>query len=266
MTRLGFAAAATGYLVAVAIFAWGIDRFPGDVLVWDRVGDEIRAGASPYYPIAPGTGPGAWYYAPPLAVALALVTWIPVWMQAVLLLVANLGAVRYLVGSWVRVGWCLLFPILELELIGGQVNLLMGAALLAAVRGAPAGAIVAAAAKLAPILAVDPRQWRHVLVVGAMLVLVTLPVLELWPAWVRQVTSVYGANVAPGSQILVPFLPRLAVGLALVAYGRPWSRMAGAIIAIPAIYIGPTLLLLAAVPWPRPRFGRFSIAPARATS
>jgi len=244
--RLGFAAAAAGYLLAVLMLAWwGQGRYPGDVLIWDRVGDEIRAGASPYYASDHG-----WYYAPPLAVLLALVTWIPVWAQAAGLLAVNVGAIRYMAGSWTRVGWWLLFPIVEMELIGGQVNFLMGAVLLAAVRGRPVGAIAMAFAKLAPILAVDRRQWHQVVVAGAVLAALTLPVLELWPQYMASLVGTYGRNVAPGAQLMIPFAPRLLVAVALVALNRPWSRMAGAIVAIPALY-WPTLLLFAGVPWPK---------------
>jgi hypothetical protein len=245
---IGVVLALSGYVVAVLMLGvWGVDRYPGDALVWDRVGDEMRAGINPYYASDRG-----FYYAPPLAVLLALVTWTPVWLQAGVLLAANLGAIRYMAGSWTGLGWWLLFPVVDMELTGGQVNFLMGAAILAAVRGVPWAAIVMAAAKVTPILAVDRRQWRQVLVGGFLVCLVSLPALGLWSEWINQLVSHFGVNIGGPDELQFPLIPRVAVALALVALDRPWSRMVAAIIALPTLY-WTTLLLFLAVPWPRPR-------------
>jgi hypothetical protein len=245
---IGVVLALSGYVVAVLMLGvWGLDRYPGDALIWDRVGDEMRAGISPYYASDRG-----FYYAPPIAVLLALVTWVPIWLQVGILLAANLGAIRYMAGSWTGFGWWLLFPIVDMELTGGQVNFLMGAAMLAAVRGVPWPAIVMAAAKVTPILAVDRRQWRQVLLGGFLLCLVSLPALGLWSEWIAQLTSHFGVNIGGPEALQFPLIPRVAVALVLVALDRPWSRMVGAIIALPTLY-WPTLLLFLAVPWPRIR-------------
>jgi hypothetical protein len=245
---IGVVLALSGYVVAVLLLGvWGAGRYPGDGLIWDRVGDEMRAGIDPYYASDRG-----FYYAPPIAVLLALVTWLPIWFQAAILLAANIGAIRYMAGSWRGLGWWLLFPIVDMELVGGQVNFLMGAAMLAAVRGVPWAAIVMAAAKVAPILAVDRRQWREVLIGGSLVCLVSLPALGLWPAWIHQLTSHFGVNIGGPDELQFPLIPRVAIALALVALDRPWSRMVAAIIALPTLY-WPTLLLFLAVPWPRPR-------------
>ncbi len=64
---LGFAFSVAGYMLTAAIFWWGIGAghftIPSvDGSVWDRVGDEMRVGVSPYYHV---DGFGGFYYAPP---------------------------------------------------------------------------------------------------------------------------------------------------------------------------------------------------------
>ena len=244
LARFGLSAA--GYLVLAGIVAWGYSsgKFtlpPGDVLIWDRVGDEVRAGISPYYAVV---GSGGFYYAPPWAVLFALVSWVPVQLLSLAMIAAEVAALRYIAGSWQRFGYACLFPLVAFELASGQVNLIMAASLVAAVRGDPRAAVVMAAAKLSPVLAIRDG-WRRAVPVGLVLLAVTLPVLGLWADWVRQLAGVYGHTVGNAAQIDIPFLPRLAVALVLAAYGRLWSRVLAAIVATPALYWVSSVMLLA---------------------
>ncbi|HYN69498.1 MAG TPA: hypothetical protein VEX41_04740 [Candidatus Eisenbacteria bacterium] len=248
-----FALAAGGYAFTVAaMYAFvtaGFWTYPGgDAYVWDRVGDQLRAGISPYYSLP---GFGAFYYAPPWAIAFALVSWLPVQVVSVAILVAEVLSLRYVVGSWYRVGYVAWLPLVPLELIGSQWNLVMAAAIAAAMRGEPRPAVLMAFAKLSPVLAIDPRHWRRVVPVAVALVAVTLVWPGLWLDWSRQLADAYGSNIAPGAQLMVPFLPRLAVALGLLAIRRPWSRGLAAIVALPTIYWVSFLLLLALIPPPR---------------
>ena len=249
MTRYGrFALAVVGYALTLGIIAWGmsVGKFtltPGDALIWDRVGDEIRAGISPYYAVA---GSGGFYYAPPWAVLFALVSWLPVQVTALAIMAAEVASLRYIAGSWLRVGYVCWLPLVAFELPSAQVNLLMAAALAAAVRGDPRAAMVMGAAKLSPVLAIR-ENWRRAVPVALALGAVTLPVAGLWMDWIRQLGGTYGHVIASGAQIDVPFLPRLAVALVLVATGRRWARVVGAVIATPAIYWVSAVMLLALV-------------------
>jgi len=242
----GFAFTAAVMVSFVAIGGWS---FPGgDAFVWDRAGDQVRAGISPY--LGPPAS-GSFFYAPPWAIAFALVSWLPVPVVGVAILAAELLALRFVAGSWIRAGYIAWIPLVPLELIGSNWNLVMAAAIAAAMRGDPRAAVVMAAAKLSPILAVDPRTWRLALPIVAILVAITLPWAGLWIDWGHRMVDSYGMNIAPGAQLLVPFAPRLAVALALLAVRRPWARGLAAIVAVPTIYWVSFLLLLALLPRPR---------------
>ena len=219
---------------------------PTDAFVWQRVGDEVRSGISPYYAVA---GTGGFYYAPPFAILLAAVSWLPSPILPLLIVAAEVAALRYIAGSWRNVGLLCWFPFVARELVSVQWNLIMAATLLAAVRGRPQGAVLMAFAKLSPILAVSPRDWRKVVVPLALAVVVVPPPLwHLWADWLRLLASSYGQDIAPGMTLAIPFLPRLAVALVLAATGRPWARILAAIIAIPSLYPVSAVALVAL--WP----------------
>jgi hypothetical protein len=246
---IGFAFAVAGYLMAGYIWYWGVRTgffpLPGsDAQIWDRAGDEIRAGISPYYQVP---GSGGFYFAPPWAIAFAAVSWLPPAIPAAALIVLEAGALWYIAGSWTRVGWCLLWPFVAFELPSSQVNLLIAGAIAAAVRGDSRAALVLAAAKLSPIFAIDPRQWRRLVPVGLVLLAMTIPFLGLWADWIAQLTrNVYSVN-AP-RQLVIPIWPRLAVAAVLFMTGRPWARGLAAIVAIPLPYLISSVLFLGLIP------------------
>jgi hypothetical protein len=251
LTRLAaFALSAGGYVFTLGILAWGFSSgkfgMPGsDARIWDRVGDAIRSGGEVYYR-SPTLSDSFWY-APPWAVLFGALSWLPVDVLALGIIAAEIAALRYIAGSWLRVGYLCWLPLVAFELPSSQINLIMAAAIAAAIRGEPRAAVVLGAAKLSPILAIDPRQWRRALPVALVLVAVTIPWLGLWPEWIRHLMSSYGANLAPAATITIPFAPRLAVALALLAFRRPWARGLAAIIATPSIYWVSGVLFLALV-------------------
>ena len=246
---VGWAFSIGGYLFAAFVFAWlaGEGRFTlasFDAGVWDRVGDQVRAGISPYAQ----TGAGGFFYAPPWALAFALVSWLPQTLVAGGIIVAEIAALRYIGGSWLRVGYLCWCPFVPMELVTVQFNLVMAAALVAAVRGQPVPAVILGLAKLSPFLAIDVRDWRRAAVALVVIVAVTLPFVGLWVEWAGQLGRSYGTNLAPGSQFTIPFLPRLAIAGVLVLTRRPWARVIAAVIAVPAIYNVTLVGFLALVP------------------
>lgn len=256
---LAFTFSVVGYIVSSYILYWGFTTgafpIPGaDALIWDRVGDELRSGVSPYYQIP---GAGGFYYAPPWAVAFAAVSWLPPTVLAWGMIGLEIGALWYIAGSLMRLGWCLMLPLVAWELPSSQTNLIVAAGIAAAIRGDPRAAVVVAAAKLSPILAVDPRSWRRALPVAALLMVITLPWAGLWGDWIAQLTRNVAANIAP-SQIPIPPLPRLVLALGLLLVRRPWARGLAAIVAIPAPYWVSSVLLLALLP-PVSRAGSHSL-------
>lgn len=237
LTRLALSLG--GYALTAGILAWGFTsgkfHIPGgDALIWDRVGDALRAGGEVYYRTP--TLSDSFWYAPPWAVLFAAVSWLPLQVVSLAIIAAEILSLRYIAGSWLRVGYLCWLPLVAFELPSSQFNLIMAAAIAAALRGDPRAAVVMGAAKLSPVLAIDPRAWRKAAPVGLALLAVTLPWWGLWPAWIGHLVGSYGANLAPGATILVPLAPRLAIALGLLFVRRPWARGLAAIIATPSIY------------------------------
>jgi hypothetical protein len=154
-------------------------------------------------------------------------------------------SLRVIAGSWLGAGVAAWFPLVAFDLASGSFNLLMAAAIVAAARGRPELAVVAALAKFGPILAIDPRQWRSVLPIAVVAALITLPWLSLWPEWIGFLVAYAGSALGP--QLPIPMLLRWALALGLLALRRPWTRALAATIAIPAFYWGSLVILVAPV-------------------
>ena len=222
----------------------GLFGFPGgDIVIWDRAGDELRAGISPYHAVEPRNE--TFWYGPPWAVLFALVTWLPPMVVWSGMFAANLLGLRYLGGSRLGVGFLCWLPFLAFELFAANINIAIAAGIVAAVRGRPEVAAWTSFAKLSPFLAIHPRDWRPAAVVILVALAVTLPVLHLWPEWIRHVAAAYGQRIGP--EIGIPFPLRLGVAVVLLLLNRPWSRAAAAVIAIPALYWGSLVLALAPI-------------------
>jgi hypothetical protein len=216
----------------------------GDELILDRVGDAIWTGAPIYYN-APVVTDSFWY-APPLAVIFGLLSWMPVVLQHWLFTVLKILSLRVIGGSWVGAGIACWFPLVAFELGGGNFNLLIAAAIVAAVHRRPDLAVLGAFAKFGPGLAIDPRDWRRVAVVSLAMVAITLPWLRLWPEWATHLVANIGTPLGP--QIPISFPVRLVAGLAiLLAFRTTWARALAATIAIPAFYWGSLVVLIAPV-------------------
>lgn len=223
---------------------------PGDTLIWDRVGDGLRNGEPIYYAAQPLTN--SFWYAPPWAVVFAATSWLPPWVLHLAFVAVKVVSLRVIAGSWLGAGVAAWFPLVAFDLASGSFNLLMAAAIVAAVRGRPELAVVAALAKFGPIIAVDPRQWRSVLPVAVLAALITLPWLSLWPEWINHLAVYVGSALGP--QLPIPLLARWALAVGLLALRRPWARALAATIAIPAFYWGSLVILIAPIAvWLRDR-------------
>ncbi len=211
----GFAFFLLQYAVGRQLGLFGIPG--GDIVIWDRAGDDLRAGLSPYYTVEPRNE--TFWYSPPWAVLFAMLTWLPPIVVWSAMFAANLLGLRYLGGVLLpgrpRVGVGLLcwFPFMAFELFAANINLAIAAGIVAAVRGRPEVATLTAFAKLSPALAIHPRDWRRAGAVALVAVALTLPVLHLWPEWVRHLASAYGQALGPQVAVPFPFRAAVAVGL-----------------------------------------------------
>jgi hypothetical protein len=206
----------------------------GDTMLWDRTGDFLRAGEPVYRQVSE-----PFFYAPPVAVLLGALTWLP---PAVLNLATTLIAIvslRLIGGSWLAAGLVCWFPLTVFALVDGNVNLLIAASIVLAVRGDGRLAAMTALMKVSPAIVIRDR--RAVLVL-AIAVAVTLPFLGLWPQWIGHMIGAFGHTYGP--MIPVPLFLRLAVAAPLLL-GRPWMRALGASIAIPGLYWGSLVVFVA---------------------
>ena len=213
--------------------------------MWNRVGDDLRAGLDVYarQPVLTNT----FFYAPPWAVIFAAVSWLPVDLWYVGIVALEVAAVRYLAGSWTRVGWFCWWPFVAFELPSGNFNLIMAASIVVAVRGEPRPAVLMALAKLAPAIAIRRRDWRKALWALVVACAITVPWLWLWPNWVEEHMIAALSWPTLGPQIPIALPVRLAVAGALVVARRPWATALAAAIATPAFYFGSLVLLLAPI-------------------
>jgi hypothetical protein len=236
--RWQFAAALVGAILFATIFYFrtlsGWDVGSDLRMIYDRAGDALREGGQVYWrdPVW-----NNYYYAPPLAVLFATVSWLPLPVLHALIVVADLVCARIITGAWWSAFALGAWPIVPLEVGGGNINLMIGAAIVLSVRGGPVWPLALGSfAKLAPVLALHPRDWRRFAVAVVVLLATTLPWAGLWIEWVRLLVDAYGREIGP--MFPIPFPVRLVVALGLLALWRPWSRAAAAIIAIPAFYWG----------------------------
>jgi hypothetical protein len=246
LVALSFGGVAFTAVQLIVGMAAGMFPIPGaDELIWDRVGDAIWTGAPIYYN-APILSDSFWY-APPIAVIFGFLSWLPIVAQHWLFTAVRILSLRVIAGSWVGAGIACWFPLVAFELGGGNFNLLIAAAIVAAIiPRRPELAVLTTLAKFGPGLAIHPRDWRRAALLLAALVAITIPWLHLWPEWANHVLSNAGTTI--GLEIPIPFWVRLtAAAVVLIAFRTAWARALAATIAIPAFYWGSLVVLIAPV-------------------
>jgi hypothetical protein len=203
---------------------------------FDKVGDMMRAGQNPY---SIGL-----VYSPPFALACAAISWLPVPVASLILLSAEILALRYVAGSWTGVGivaWC---PLLAFELALGQVNLILGACILATVRGHGWAGIVGGFLKISPVLAI--REWRTAALALGVIFLVMLPWFSFWFDWAHAITGAVPQG-GVGPMVPIPLPVRLVFAAVLLALRRPWATALACVVAIPLFHYQTLLLLIVPV-------------------
>jgi hypothetical protein len=213
----------------------------GDLRIYIAAGDALRAG-QPVFSGAFGTAANGFFYAPPLALACAALSWLPATLLAVAVAVLEIGSLRYMAGSWIGAGIVAGIPVTPLAIGSGNLNLVIGAAILAAQRGHAWPLALATLAKIGPLAALPPRHWRSFVVAAGVACAISLPWAYLWRDWLDALLAV---GPSPGWPNLVPLVWRLPFVLGLVLLRRPWARAAAGILALPGLYIWTLLLFVA---------------------
>jgi hypothetical protein len=168
-------------------------------------------------------------------------------------------AVRFLTGPRLFAAG-LLFPFAAMEVAGGNVSLLLAAAIVVGFRWPAAWAIVLLT-KITPGIGLlwfaVRREWRSLAIAlgtTAVIALVSFAILpDQWRAWIDVVIR----NVAAGktgtwASVPIPLWIRLPVAVVLVVWGartdRPWTVPVASMLALPALWYGGLSMLLAVIP------------------
>jgi hypothetical protein len=245
-TRLAVAMGGFGFAAVLVITGIGLGKFTipgGDITdIYLRAGDLLRTGQSPYFG---DRLTASFFYAPPWAVAFAALSLLPPVVVHVLVIVADVVALRTMARTWLGVGFLCWMPLVPFELFSGNINLVVAAAIVAASRGTgwPLGLMTLA--KLSPILGVDRRTSRSAFVAMLIAALVTLPWLWLWPTWIQHGLDAVGSGIGP--QLPIPLWARLGLAAGLLLVRRPWARALAVVVAIPGFYYGTLVMLIAPI-------------------
>jgi hypothetical protein len=246
--------------VVLAAVAWGLIVAFSEP--WGRLwgtGQDARCYwvpslADPYLH-SDWTNPIAYVYSPAFLQLVTPLTALPgqaitaVW-TAILLL-----AIRYLTGPRLL---ALGIIVGAMELAGGNISLLLGAAIVAGFRWPATWALVLLT-KITPgigLLWFAVRgEWRSLAVaIGATAAVVAASALVMPTAWLDWI-DVLVRNAGRGgtwAAVPIPFLVRLPFAVALVVWGartdRRWTVPVGAMLALPALWYGSLSMLLAVIP------------------
>ena len=254
--------------VAVGVLGWAIVVIFSEP--WGRLwgtGQDARCYyqatlANPYLH-SDWNDPIAYVYSPAFLQLVSPLTALP-WQAFMAAWTALLiAAVRFLTGPRLLVAG-LVFPFTAMEVAGGNISLLLAAAIVLGFRWPWTWSLVLLT-KITPGIGLlwfaVRREWQALgIALGATVVIgvisfVLLP--DQWRSWV----DVVARNVAAGkngtwASVPVPLLIRLPIAVAIVVWGartdRRWTVPVASMLALPALWYGGLSMLLAVIPLLRP--------------
>ncbi len=201
--------------------------------------------------------PIAYVYSPAFLQLVSPLTALP-WQAFMAVWTAILvAAVRFLTGPRLLAAG-LLFPFAAMEVAGGNVSLLLAAAIVLGFRWPAAWAIVLLT-KLTPGIGLlwfaVRREWRSLAIalgVTAAIVVASFVLMpDQWRTWVDVVVRNAGKG-GTWASVPIPLWVRLPVAIALVVWGartdRRWTVPVASMVALPALWYGGISMLLAVIP------------------
>ncbi len=248
--------------VAVAVLAWALVVIFSEP--WGRLwgtGQDARCYyqatlADPYLHSS-WNDPIAYVYSPAflqLVTPLTALSWqafMAVW-TAILI-----AAARFLTGPRLLAAG-LFFPFTAMEIAGGNVSLLLAAAVVLGFRWPWTWSIVLLT-KITPGIGLlwfaVRREWRSLAIaLGATAAITVVSALFMPTAW-RDWIEVIVSNAGKGgtwAAVPVPLWIRLPAAIALVVWGartdRPWTVPVASMLSLPALWYGGISMLLAVIP------------------
>jgi len=248
--------------IAVAVVVWALVVVFAEP--WGRLwgtGQDARCYyqatlAEPYLHSA-WNDPIAYVYSPAFLQLVSPLTALP-WQAFMAVWTALLiGSVRFLTGPRLLAAG-LLFPFTAMEVAGGNISLLLAAAIVLGFRWPATWALVLLT-KITPgigLLWFAVRgEWRSLAIaLGATAAIATVSYVtipEAWPRWFEVIL----ANAGKGgtwASVPIPLLIRLPAAVALVVWGartdRRWTVPVASMLALPALWYGGISMLLAVIP------------------
>jgi hypothetical protein len=250
--------------IAVGVAAWALIVLFSDP--WGRLwgtGQDARcywqAILSDPYLHSDWNDPIAYVYSPAflqLVSPLTALSWqafMAAW-TAILIL-----AVRFLTGPRLLAAG-LVFPFAAMEIAGGNVSLLLAAAIVLGFRWPAAWALVLLT-KITPGIGLlwfaVRREWRSLAIALAATAATALVSFVIMPTAWRDWIDVVVANALAGksgtwASVPIPLWIRLPFAIALVVWGartdRRWTVPVAAMLALPALWYGGLSMLLAVIP------------------
>jgi len=250
--------------IAVAVGAWALIVIFSDP--WGRLwgtGQDARCYwqatlANPYLH-SDWNDPIAYVYSPAFLQLVSPLTALP-WQAFMAVWTALLVlAVRFLTGPRLLAAG-LLFPFAAMEVAGGNVSLLLAAAIVVGFRW-PATWSIVLLTKITPGIGLlwfaVRREWRSLAIalgVTAAIALVSFVVLPgQWRAWIDVVVqNALAGRSGTWASVPIPLWIRLPFAIALVAWGartdRRWTVPVASMLALPALWYGGLSMLLAVIP------------------
>ncbi len=260
-----------GYLILAAVFV-GLRLFA--VPPWSESVDAYAYWTTRYgidYAAAETGTIGAYLYSPAFAQVLTPFVALPWPVFAAAWTALLLGVHWWLAGRWALP--LLLFVPISFEIVSGNVHLLFAAAIVLGFRYPAAWAIVLLT-KVTPgiglIWFAVRREWRALAwALGATAAIVAVSYLldaDAWAAWFAFLRSSATVPIETvGWYLPVPLLPRLALAVAIIAWGawsdRRWTLPIGVTLALPVVWLNglailDALVAIAAVQGARAWLGR----------
>ncbi len=206
------------------------------------------------YSLSDWTSPIAYVYSPAFLQAMSPLTRLP-WIAFIGIWTALLVlAVRYLTGPRLFAVGVVLATV---ELIGGNISLLLAVAMVVGFRWPAAWAFVLLT-KVTPGIGllwfVVRREWRQLAIaLGATALVVAISAVIMPGAWLDWLNLLVGLAGRDGTwaAIPIPFLLRLPVAIAVVVWGartdRRWAVPVAGMLALPALWYGGLTMLLAVI-------------------
>ena len=248
--------------VVVAVVGWGLVVAFAEP--WGRLwgtGQDARCYyqatlADPYLHSS-WNDPIAYVYSPAFLQLVSPLTALP-WQAFMAVWTALLiAAVRFMTGPRLLAAG-LLFPFTAMEVAGGNVSLLLAAAIVIGFRWPATWALVLLT-KITPGIGLlwfaVRREWRSLFIaLAATAAIASVSALFMPAAW-RTWLDVIIANAGKGgtwASVPVPLLIRLPIAVAVVVWGartdRRWTVPIASMLALPALWYGGLSMLLAVIP------------------